>query len=376
MKTSNLITRLLTLGLFASVLFTSCENNEMVEPQQDLLPNSFSVDIPNSLSNQNSVTNGRINGRISEDTLKGNDIYLHLNTFIAVGEGAADLVEEFIEGIRKYKIDRIQSLSYISEDDNRKKNLLVLSNITFENQTWDYQLTVTDANSEGDADGGKALQIFWNKSAKVKGIAIVKPFHCDRNDNTNAPDAIFRIDYTEGGSSGYDAQMEVSISGLPLPSPLDDPFAISTLKMFAGKKGDVVDLYGNTNHPNAILFSGNAGFNWAFVASGNDVKNIGVAEVGLPPSKLDETNRNILLKEYAIKKVFTKEITTLWPGIHQTLLDAYLSNTGAPGYFDNKKGFIAGGTSPGADWDVLANRLNALSPYNPKNISDLSVSFK
>jgi hypothetical protein len=334
------------------------------------------VDIPNSLSNQNSVTNGRINGRISEDTLKGNDIYLHLNTFIAVGEGAADLVEEFIEGIRKYKIDRIQSLSYISEDDNRKKNLLVLSNITFENQTWDYQLTVTDANSEGDADGGKALQIFWNKSAKVKGIAIVKPFHCDRNDNTNAPDAIFRIDYTEGSSSGYDAQMEVSISGLPLPSPLDDPFAISTLKMFAGKKGDVVDLYGNTNHPNAILFSGNAGFNWAFVASGNDVKNIGVAEVGLPPSKLDETNRNILLKEYAIKKVFTKEITTLWPGIHQTLLDAYLSNTGAPGYFDNKKGFIAGGTSPGADWDVLANRLNALSPYNPKNISDLSVSFK
>jgi hypothetical protein len=376
MKTSNLITRLLTLGLFASVLFTSCENNEMVEPQQDLLPNSFSVDIPNSLSNQNSVENGRINGRISEDTLKGNDIYLHLNTFIAVGEGAADLVEEFIEGIRKYKIDRIQSLTYISEDDNRKKNLLVLSNITFENQTWDYQLTVTDADSEGDADGGKALQIFWNKSAKVKGIAIVKPFHCDRNDNTNAPDAIFRIDYTEGGSSGYDAQMEVSISGLPLPSPLDDPFAISTLKMFAGKKGDVVDLYGNTNHPNAILFSGNAGFNWAFVASGNDVKNIGVAEVGLPPSKLDETNRNILLKEYAIKEVFTKEITTLWPGINQTLLDAYLSNTGAPGYFDNKKGFIAGGKSPGADWDVLANRLNALSPYNPKNISDLSVNFK
>ena len=376
MKKSNLITSLLTLGLFASVLFTSCENNEMVEPQQDLLPNSFSVDIPNSLSNQNSVKNGRINGRISEDTLKGNDIYLHLNTFIAVGEGAADLVEEFIEGIRKYKIDRIQSLTYISEDDNRKKNLLVLSNVTFENQTWDYQLTVTDANSEGDADGGKALQIFWNKSAKVKGIAIVKPFHCDRNGNTHAPDAMFRIDYTEGGASGYDAQMEVSISGLPLPSPLDDPFAVSTLKMFAGKKGDVVDVYGNTNHPNAILFSGNAGFNWAFVASGNDLKNIGVAEVGLPPSKLDETDRTVLLKEYAIKKVFTKEITTLWPGISQTLLDAYLTNTAAPGYFDNKKGFLVGGKSPGADWDVLANRLSALSPYNPKNISNLSVNFK
>jgi hypothetical protein len=376
MKTSNLITRLLALSLFASAFLTGCENNEMIEPQQDLLPTSFSVDIPTSLSNQNSVANGRINGRISSDTLKGNDIYLHLNTFIAVGEGAADLVEEFIEGIRKHKIDRIQSLTYISDDDNRKKNLLVLSNVTFENQTWDYQLTVTDANSEGDKDGGKALQIFWNKNANIKGIAIVKPYHCDRTENANAPDAVFRIDYTEGGALGYDAQMEVSISGLPLPNPLDDPFAVSTLKMFAGKKGDVVDVFGNTNHPNAILFSGNAGFNWAFVASGNDVKNIGVAEVGLPPSKLDKTDRTVLLKEYSIKNVFTKEITTMWPGIDQALLDAYLTNTSAPGYFDNKKGFVAGGKSPGADWDVLTNRLTALSPYNPKNISELVVNFK
>ncbi len=376
MKTSNLITRLLALSLFASAFLTACENNEMIEPQQDLLPTTFSVDIPAALSNQNSVANGRINGRISSDTLKGNDIYLHLNTFIAVGEGAADLVEEFIEGIRKHKIDRIQSLTYISDDDNRKKNLLVLSDVTFENQTWDYQLTVTDANSEGDKDGGKALQIFWNKNANIKGIAIVKPYHCDRTENANAPDAVFRIDYTEGGALGYDAQMEVSISGLPLPNPLDEPFAVNTLKMFAGKKGDVVDVFGNTNHPNAILFSGNAGFNWAFVASGNDVKNIGVAEVGLPPSKLDKTDRTVLLKEYAIKNVFTKEITTLWPGIDQSLLDAYLTNTAAPGYFDNKKGFVAGGKSPGADWDVLTNRLASLSPYNPKDISELVVNFK
>jgi hypothetical protein len=376
MKTSKVITRLMAMGLFASVLLTSCENNEMIEPQQDLLPTSFSVDIPTSLSNQNSVANGRISGRIKEDTLKGNDIYLHLNTFIAVGEGAAHLVEEFIEGIRKHKIDRIQSLTYISEDDNRKKNLLVISNVTFADQTWDYQLTVTDAASESEADGGKALQIFWNKNANIKGIAIVKPYHCDRTENANAPDAVFRIDYTEGGALGYEAQMEVSISGLPLPSPLDEPFAVSTLKMFAGKKGDVVDVFGNTNHPNAILFSGNAGFNWAFVASGNDVKNIGVAEVGLPPSQLNETDRNELLKEYAIRNVFTREITTMWPGINQTLLNAYLSNTAAPGYFDNKKGFVAGGKSPGADWDVLASRLSALSPYNPKNISDLVVNFK
>lgn len=376
MKTLKLFSSLLAVGLFSSLVFTSCENNETVQPQQDLLPQSFSVDIPASLSNKNSITNGRITGRIKEDTLQGNDIYLHLNTFIAVGEGASKLVEEFIEGIRKYKIDRIQSLTFTSDDDNRPKNLIVLSDVTYENQAWDYQLTITDANSEGAADGGKALQIFWNKSRLVKGIAIIKPYNCDRIENANAKDAVFRIDYTEGGALGYDSQMEVTISGLPLENPLEDPYSVSTLRMFAGKKGDVVDVYGNTNHPNAILFSGNVGFNWAFVASGNDVKNIGVAEVGLPPSMLNKSDRETLLKEYSIKNVFTKEITSVWPGIDQKLLAAYLTNTSAPGYFDGKKGFIAGGVSPGADWDLLNNRLNALSPYNPKTTSELVVNFK
>lgn len=366
---------LLAFGLCV-LIFASCENTELVEPDTSLLPSKFRVDIPSSLSNANSIENGRASGRIAEDTLRGNDIYLHLNTFIAVGDGAAQLVEEFIEGIRKHKIDRIQTLTYTSEDDNRTKNVVVLSEATFEDQVWDYQLTVTDADSENEADGGKALQIFWNKSAIIKGIAIIKPYNCNRLENAGAKDATFRIDYSEGGELGYDAQMEVSISGLPLENPLNNPFSVNTLKMFVGKKGNVVDVFGNTNHPNAILFSGNAGFNWAFVASGDEVKNIGVAEVGLPPSDLNESDREVLLTEYSVKNVLTTEIIQTWPEIDQDLVNAYLINTAAPGYFDDKTGFLSGGTSPGADWDVLANRLGTLSPYNPTEISNLTVSFK
>lgn len=376
MKTLKFISNSLAVGFLFALVLTSCVLNENIEPKQDLLPESFSVDIPASLSNQNSMSNGRSSGRVKEDTLQGNDMYLHLNTFIAVGEGAAQLVEAFIDGIRIYKIDRLQSLTYTSEEDNRTKNLVVLSNSVYENQTWDYELTITDADSENQADGGKALQIFWNKNTTVKGIAIIKPYNCDRVSNVGIKDAVFRIDYSEGGELGYDAQMEVSISGLPLESPLENPYSVNTLRMFAGKKGDVVDVYGNTNHPNAILFSGNVGFNWAFVASGNDVKDIGVAEVGLPPSDLDESDRDVLLKEYSIKNVFTSEITSVWPGIDPNLLSAYLTNTAAPGYFDNKHGFISGGVSPGAEWDVLTNRLEALSPYNPKSTSELVVTFK
>src|SRR6187549_368957 len=151
MKTLKSMSNLFVVGLTSALLFTSCELAENMKPNEDILPNSFSVDIPASLSNQNSVKNGRISGRVKTDTLQGNDIYLHLNTFIAVGEGAAHLVEGIIAGIRIYKIDRIQSLTYTSDDDHRVKNLVVLSNIEYENQLWDYELTITDADSENQA---------------------------------------------------------------------------------------------------------------------------------------------------------------------------------------------------------------------------------
>lgn len=374
MKTAKLISFVLITGLAFSILLTSCEMNQDETSQEDILPSSFSVDIPASISS--STANGRLGARSAEDTVKGNDIYVNLGTFIAVGEASSQLVEEFIAGIRKYKIDRVMSITYVGEDDNRVKNLIVLSDVSFEGQDWDYELTITDADSESEADGGKALQIFWNKASTVKGIAIIKPYNCDRIKNANAPDAMFRIDYSEAGELGYDAHMEVSIAGLPVGSPLNDLYAINTLHMFAGKKGDVVDVYGNSNHPNAILFSGTPGFNWAFVASGNDPANIGVAEVGLPPSTLDSDDRSVLLKEYSIKNVFTNEITAVWPGIDQNVLAAYLSTTAAPGYFNDSQGFISGGKSPGAAWDVLAKRLDTLSPYNPKATSNLSISFK
>lgn len=374
MKTKSIF----SLGMIATVAFalvlSSCEMNPEVSSQQDILPQTFRVEIPSAITSD--FKSGRIGNKSKEDTLKGNDIYLHLSTFIAVGDGASQLVEAFINGIRKYKIDRVMTMTFKGDDDNRIKNLVVQSEISFENKSWDYALTITDADSEGNTDGGKALQIFWNNSAPIEGIAIIKPYNCDRNTNANISNAVFRIDYSEAGSNGYDATMEVLISGLPLENPIQDPYSVSTLRMFAGKKGDVVDVYGNTNHPNAILFAGDAGFNWAFVASGNDAKKIAVAEVGLPPSDLDSDDREVLLKEYSIKNVFTNEITSVWPGINPVLLEAYLSNTSAPGYFSDNHGFIAGGTSPGADWDVLAGRLENLSPYNPSEVSALNVTFK
>lgn len=356
--------------LFFSLIFSGCEKNPVPGPGEDnILPQNFVVNIPDAISRKASTKKSA-----AVDTLKGNDIYEHLANFINIGEGGAEIVQDIIVGISVYHINKPMTFSFQSDDDGRTKNVEVVANSTYDGATWEFELTMTDAESEGNDDGGKAMQIFWNRSP-IEGIALLKPYNIDRRNDASLGDAMFRIDYSETGDHGYDAHMMVYIAGLPVADPLDDPYSMSTLKMFVGKKGDMVDVYGNSNHPNATFFAGHSGFNWAFVASGDDVQDIGVAEVGLPPSNLDEPSRSVLLGYYSIKNVFTREIYEVWPGIDPASVEAFLYNTSAPGFFD-AGGFVAGGTSPGSEYDPLVDRIQDLSPYNPKEISNLVITFK
>lgn len=368
MKTRKILT--LLLGILVAAMIISCENNDpVVMPEESILPENFSIDIPDALSRQ-----GVENARVAVDTLDGNVIYMHLTNFIHVGEEAAEIVEDIIKSIVLYGINKPMSFSFEGEDDGRTKNLDVIKTSFFDGEEWEFELNITDAASEGNEDGGKAIQIFWNRRP-IKGIAILKPYNIDRDDHMDAEDAIFSIVYSEAGDHGYDAHMIIEAANLPLEEPLDNPYSVSSMKMFVGKKGDVIDVYGNTNHPNAILFGANVGFNWAFVAAGDHKKDIGVAEVGLPSSNLDEPSRAVLLEEYSIKNVFTNEIYYLWPNINPDVVNAYLHNTEAPGFF-SKHGFVQGGTSPGPEYDLLEARLPNLSPYNPKEITNLFIDFK
>ena len=70
--------------------------------------------------------------------------------------------------------------------------------------------------------------------------------------------------------------------------------------MFAGIVGDNIDVYDNSYHPNATFFEGNSGFNWSFVASVSESMDIGVAEVSLPPSNLDEPGKETLLNPVSV----------------------------------------------------------------------------
>jgi hypothetical protein len=379
MKTRNLI--LGTLAFVAVAFFSSCENNN-VEPQNDygILPERFSVDIPGSLSNESTLKSAE------SDTLSGNEIYEHLTNFIAIGEAGAELVEDIIWGITVHHIDQVKTLTYVSDEDNRIKNLVVYENAEYAGRVWEYQLTMTDADSEGNADNGIGMQVFWNKSP-IAGIAILKPYNINRND-TETGQAMFSIEYSEEGTDKYEKYMVIEISDLPLPKPEVEMFAVNTLKMFVGQDGDRIDVYGNSNHPNAQFNPYDmeaVGYNWAFVASGYHSNDLGVAEVGLPYSSADISSREDILVNNSIQKVMNREMTNViieeYPQLegHEELIEAYLKpylvNAEAPGYFNNK-GFVQAGTAPDNSYTELENSITSLVPYNPKTISELNVEFK
>ena len=369
------ISFILTVLISFSFIFTSCNPDEIEPIDDNIMPENFKVDIPESLMSNGTKS---LKSKKSDD-LQGNDIYEHLTTFIHVGDEASEIVSDIIKAIRMYNLNQPMSFSFESEEDERAKNVIIVEKSTFEGKEWQYQMTITDADSEGNEDGGIGIQIFWDKNP-VNGIAILKPYNINRNEIPYFSEAMFRIDYSETGASSYEQEMIVYISGLKTNIPHMDQYAMETLKMKVGKNGNTIEVYGNSNHPNAVLFSSDAGFNWAFVAAGSNVSEIGVAEVALPPSNLNSTDRQVILKDYSIKNVFTEEVNSWYMEIFGFLPDeqqlaVYLQNAEAPGYFNNN-GFVQGGTSPGSEYDVFEAAINNLTPYNPSEVSSLTIAFK
>lgn len=357
---------LFLLGVF---IFTACENGfDGPGQEESILPDQLTVDIPVALSQDVSALKSA-----AVDTLKGEEIYRHLRFFIHSGAHSARLVKHIIFGIRRYNIDQVKTVTYESEDDGRIKNLVVVEGPEFDGRIWEYGLTITDADSEDEEDGGKAMQIFWNSYPK-EGITIIKPYNLDRTNERRMAQAMFRIDYSGAGELGYDHHMIVSIADMPAIDPLLAPFAMDGMKMFVGKKGEYVDVFGNSSHPNAKFLTEKVGYNWAFAACGSNAEDIAVAEVGLPLSSVDAEGREVLLEEYSIYNVLYNEVKTVWPHASEEILNAWLTNTEAPGYFD-EDGFIQGGESPGDEFLPLVDRIMLLSPYNPKTIAELEINF-
>ncbi len=355
--------------LFASAFLFSCDN-ESDEPQASLeIPEKFTVDIPSTLSSSadgslSGKSGGPLNGRVAGDGdgyIEGNEIYESLRYFIRIGEGSAEIIEFTLQVATALEVQNVNSLSFTSDEDGRDKRLEIIRDVNRGGVDYEYEMTMFD-----EEDNAQALQLLWNTSP-IEGVGILNFYHINRNESDN-PNAFIRIDYTEDDVD-YEAAMTVSISGLLTPNNGD----VNNMKMKVGKNGDVVEIMGNSNHPDVAIIDENNPLsrNYAFTGRGDEVSDLGVVNLALPPSTVTTSD---VLSDYSVFAVLEAEIQAA--GVtDQEIIDEILQEAHSPAYF-NAAGFITSGADnkPASFSDEFVD-ISDLNPFVPADVANLSVGF-
>lgn len=354
MKFKQLAMYLLFSGVF---IFNSCKKEEDVITKESNIPSKFRVDIPASISTNSPSANKVAEG---DCNISGQDIYENVTTFVRIGEASSEVVETIILAIRIYDLDDAQSFSFTSDDDQREKDVVIQESVVRNGVTWEYELILKDN------DGSEALQVLWNNNP-VKGIAIMSPYDLNRTENSNLSETRYQINYNESPTNGYDITMEVQITGLPLDT--SDEGAVDNIHLYAGQKGDNVDIWGNSNHPQLSWGTSEDVLprNYAFVGRGSQTDEIGVAKVAIPPSSVTTTTD--LFIDYDIRSVLVEA--------YGDGANACITEDDPPGYFDNT-GFIGYGDTIPANSGFSSEfiDISSLMPYIPKDVADLVVDFQ
>jgi hypothetical protein len=355
-----------------SFLFSFCKKDSKTDNAGGL-PDKIIVDIPSAISGTNVAKSG-----MQVDTgcipISGDSIYQNVRTFIAFGKFSAQFVQDMITAIKKYELNKPMDITFTSNEDSKQKRLVVVETGQYDGKTYQMNLTTTDVES-----GKTAMQIFWNKD-KVEGVAIIQPIYLNTTDAslTNQTKLMYKVEYSSVRTDAYDQMMIVSISGCNLTA---DPFSINNLKFKATKKGNVVTLIGNTNHPNAKFINPTKiGFSYAFVAKGDEAANIGAVKVALAPCILDSTD---ILTSYSVSNVINKELNYFItnaganPAVdpYKTCISNILVNCQSPAYYSQNGYQSCGTTKPMMGNYDAVSVLDGLFPFSPKEVSTMAIVF-
>ncbi len=355
----------LYLLLLLIILSTACEKNK----NNSIVPEDFKVGMTDAISRPD------LDKKSLELDVDGNSLYNHLRTLVWIGEFSADFVNDALATVRALEIEGAGEFSYTSREDFRAKDVLVRQNVDYFNQTWQYGMFISDE------DGSPALQLFWNRNP-LKGVALLNPGNFNRNVLLNRK-AMLKVEYSEdkmdatGAPSAFDKYMIVSVTNLDTTNIN----FMNKLKMFVGKKDDIVYIRGNSTHPTGYILddSRSDGVCWTFVAKNNVARDIAVAKVALPPVFAESMTG--MWDTYSLKTVLTTEVESVYSNLSPTELDALVTattaNADAPGYFSGSAGFISSGgevpTQSGFSTEFID--LSSLVPYIPAEVEQMEINF-
>lgn len=338
----------------------ACSSDDEVTNTVDV-PSQFSIDIPTPISSNTGNLSGRTSGD-GDGVIEGNEIYESLRYFIHLGEESADVLELTLQVGAILEANNVRSYTFVGDDDSREKRIDIAEDVTRGGVSYEYEMIMVDTEN-----GDQALQLLWNTSP-VSGVGILKPYNIDRTDNEVSENAFLRIDYTEDDAT-YDATMTISIAGV---EPVENG-DIDNMKMFVGKKGDVIEVMGNSNHPNVVIIDQDytGGRNYAFVGRGDESSDLGVVKLALPPSS---TTTADVLEDFSVYSVLEMEINEV-ANLDQAVIDAILVEAQAPAYFNND-GFITSGVAnkPAGFSDTFVD-LSGMNPFVPNDIKTLVIDF-
>lgn len=345
------------------MLIVGCNDDPQLTSPEDLvlneiLPEKVSIDIPDALSFETTLVEGQI-GQIN--LIEGKDIYNNLRGIIRESELSVNVLRELIDMVAEAEIDSAVEFSIVSNLDNRQKDISIRRDVTRNFKNYSFQMDVSDG-------GVTAAQLLWRVDP-IDILAILKPFDLNRNTDAAMKDVFKEIVYNEEHLT-YDELMGISITNMPESS------GFNNIQIVAGKIGSIVEVFGNSNHPNLILIdeSFTGGRNYAFVARANAELDVGVALLALPPSAVD-TNEN-LFDEYAVLNILEQELET--SGIvDQSIIDLVLNHATAPSFYSGAEGFLSSGANI-PDNPAFSNSfidLSSFVPFVPRDIRDLEISF-
>ncbi len=349
---------LIILLLISSILTSSCSKKK-----GDIVPDDMDIDLSDAISVPDLEKKAFIPG---DSIISGRDLYQRLRTLIYVGDQAGTLLNNYLSELNQYEISGPKIFTYFGDQDGKIKSVIVDEQVSYNNQLWDYSLTVTDA-------GNPAMRIYWNVNPR-EAIAIFSPQGMNSN-TVFMKNAIVYIEYSESASL-FDKTMLITISNMDVSSPGN----MSKLKMFIGLKDGVAHIYGNTIHPEDYLINESLTISrsWAFKAKNDLIRDIAVAKCALPPSATTADGMLNLWDDYSMDKILEQEIKTVYPGIPQQDLVNYINSAKGRAYFIGSQGFISNDTDvPENDGFTPAfiDLSGIAEPWVPKEVFEMTVSF-
>jgi hypothetical protein len=355
---------LLQFSALAFLLFSSCNSVVTNPPKaENIIPlDSILVDIPAPLSTY--VSGARKSSPV--DPIDGQEIYEALRVYIGFAEESAELIRKILEIIHDQKLTKPKDFQFTG-DDGRTKEVSIRTDIFADGISWDYRINIQNSG------GNMAFQFFWIKKP-FQAFAILDLYAMDSIEHQTIQGMMMSIQVNRNKGIGVKRQQMVQVADHPKPGS-DDSY-LDNLKMLILDKGNLVEIMGNSNHPDMVLIdsSQTPGKSYSFVGRGSKSQDIGVVKLALPPSGLN--NLQFLFEQYSVDTVLKSEILNLDPSFPIDTLNVLLQNARIPAYF-NGQGFISAGPIPPSlpGFTNTFIDLSGLNPFLPKEVRDLKIDF-